>query len=787
MHLPTRTAVPPPVLHARSRTQRSRLASRHPVSCWHHLTPLGPRLLHLSQSAWAPTTSIRSTPALVWQMLWWLVAAALAQPPVLDAASTPPPRAGPLSGSSDRALRPGPPTGSFSERAPQQYRAVTLKRVFASFQRGERKGVLDWLNTGGSVDVLALYAKDGGGEVRMGLLQVGAAATNATAGASRDHSLELLEWLLDQGADVDLQTDGGWTVLMYAAKERDATMMRIFLKHAANHSLQNADGNTALMKAAALGYNDCVRVLLHAGADTELRNRQNLTARELAAGRKHEHTAHLIQLWTSPPPSAPPHGDSPSAPLHLHQLGTVTWFTLSDEKLFWCCSVVFTVLVASAMAGVCRLTTRTVRAVRTTAGPMPIVSPIRTTAPATNPTARELATTALQQATGSMDIESIRKTINKHATAMKGTDVLKEARARRDWLVDRKRKTDKQTRRLASPASDAPPPTTAPPRPAPDPAASDDAVADDPVAGPLDQARSTQAPPASSSDADAAVPLAAAAPPVVMDAPPRSPGANSEEEENIAKALALSEISKAEDDRLRASPAPPPTAATPPSPPPDSTASEDAVANDPVAGPLDQASIQASSSDADAAASLAPAAPAVPVLDAPAPSSPPANSEEEAELAEALARSLDEGEANELRRASPAYVAPPRAAALPPLPPTAFASNEADFQAPAASPSDADAAAPSAAATPAVPVDAPPLPVVALAAASAAQFDTGRPPESSIGGQTTCIICMVNPKSHAAVPCGHQTACADCAARLRCAECPICRAPIREWVQPRVA
>ena len=76
------------------------------------------------------------------------------------------------------------------------------------------------------------------------------------------------------------------------------------------------------------------------------------------------------------------------------------------------------------------------------------------------------------------------------------------------------------------------------------------------------------------------------------------------------------------------------------------------------------------------------------------------------------------------------------------------------------------------------------LPVMSLAAA---QFDTGRPlvPESTIGGQTTCIVCFVNPKSHAAVPCGHQCACGDCARQMR--ECPVCRNPAREWMQVRVA
>ena len=78
----------------------------------------------------------------------------------------------------------------------------------------------------------------------------------------------------------------------------------------------------------------------------------------------------------------------------------------------------------------------------------------------------------------------------------------------------------------------------------------------------------------------------------------------------------------------------------------------------------------------------------------------------------------------------------------------------------------------------------PPLPVMSLASA---QFDTGRRavPESTIGGQTTCIVCFVNPKSHIAVPCGHQCACGDCAAKMN--ECPVCRNPAREWMQVRVA
>jgi hypothetical protein len=57
-------------------------------------------------------------------------------------------------------------------------------------------------------------------------------------------------------------------------------------------------------------------------------------------------------------------------------------------------------------------------------------------------------------------------------------------------------------------------------------------------------------------------------------------------------------------------------------------------------------------------------------------------------------------------------------------------------------------------------------------------------PESTIGGQTTCIVCMAGPKSHLAVPCGHQLACERCTANMKI--CPYCRTPVQLWVMPRL-
>ena len=66
-----------------------------------------------------------------------------------------------------------------------------------------------------------------------------------------------------------------------------------------------------------------------------------------------------------------------------------------------------------------------------------------------------------------------------------------------------------------------------------------------------------------------------------------------------------------------------------------------------------------------------------------------------------------------------------------------------------------------------------------------ANFDTGRPtvPESTLGGETTCIVCFARVKSHAAVPCGHLCACGPCSELMQ--ECPYCREPVMMWMVPR--
>lgn len=43
-----------------------------------------------------------------------------------------------------------------------------------------------------------------------------------------------------------------------------------------------------------------------------------------------------------------------------------------------------------------------------------------------------------------------------------------------------------------------------------------------------------------------------------------------------------------------------------------------------------------------------------------------------------------------------------------------------------------------------------------------------------------CSVCMENPATHAAVPCGHQCVCEECSLKLQ--DCPLCRTRVERWI-----
>ena len=72
---------------------------------------------------------------------------------------------------------------------------------------------------------------------------------------------------------------------------------------------------------------------------------------------------------------------------------------------------------------------------------------------------------------------------------------------------------------------------------------------------------------------------------------------------------------------------------------------------------------------------------------------------------------------------------------------------------------------------------------------NALEADDADDAASSRCDQTMCIVCFERPKTHLAVPCGHQSACAECAGKMtaRAVEkCPYCGVNMSMWVEVRI-
>ncbi|XP_072325117.1 uncharacterized protein bcl3 isoform X2 [Scyliorhinus torazame] len=93
--------------------------------------------------------------------------------------------------------------------------------------------------------------------------------------------------LLDQGADVDaVDIKSGRTPLVHAAESNYMDMVNLLLEHGANVNLQTYSGNTALHSSSGRGLMEIVKVLLKNGADSSIKNCHNDTSLMVAKNKK---------------------------------------------------------------------------------------------------------------------------------------------------------------------------------------------------------------------------------------------------------------------------------------------------------------------------------------------------------------------------------------------------------------------------------------------------------------------------------------------------------------------
>ena len=122
-------------------------------------------------------------------------------------------------------------------------------------------------------------------------------AVTPLIGAASFGNVQLLNFLLDQGAHIDAfdkvyyefpnSCRGGTPItnssaLIHAATKGHYDVVRILLERGANIELQDKNGNTALIKACGLGNKEIVNLLLKYKADINIKNNDGKTAKDIA-------------------------------------------------------------------------------------------------------------------------------------------------------------------------------------------------------------------------------------------------------------------------------------------------------------------------------------------------------------------------------------------------------------------------------------------------------------------------------------------------------------------------
>ena len=97
-----------------------------------------------------------------------------------------------------------------------------------------------------------------------------------------DWYIKLVKMLLDHGADINVQNKDGNTVLMLATRYKAYKIAEILINSSADINIKNTSGNTALMLATRYKAYTIAEILINSRADITIQNREGNTVLMLA-------------------------------------------------------------------------------------------------------------------------------------------------------------------------------------------------------------------------------------------------------------------------------------------------------------------------------------------------------------------------------------------------------------------------------------------------------------------------------------------------------------------------
>lgn len=113
--------------------------------------------------------------------------------------------------------------------------------------------------------------------------------------------IDVVQFLLKQGANCSIQDRVGESVLLQAVRGGDALSVQMLLDRGATIATKNISGVTVLHRAATRGYTDIITILLKSGAGILSRVRGS-SALELALAGGHEDAVQLLRSNGAEPP-----------------------------------------------------------------------------------------------------------------------------------------------------------------------------------------------------------------------------------------------------------------------------------------------------------------------------------------------------------------------------------------------------------------------------------------------------------------------------------------------------
>eukprot|EP01100_Stratorugosa_tubuloviscum_P009661 TRINITY_DN404_c0_g1_i1.p1 TRINITY_DN404_c0_g1~~TRINITY_DN404_c0_g1_i1.p1 ORF type:complete len:183 (+),score=73.83 TRINITY_DN404_c0_g1_i1:52-549(+) len=115
--------------------------------------------------------------------------------------------------------------------------------------------------------------------------------------AARWNHAHVIDWLIENGAEIEIQTVDGSTALQIAAAHGQVTAIEMLLNKGAQIDSKNQNLDTPLMMASSRGHIPAINILLARGANKTLKNSSLKSAIDQACNAA---TAEILRGQTAP-------------------------------------------------------------------------------------------------------------------------------------------------------------------------------------------------------------------------------------------------------------------------------------------------------------------------------------------------------------------------------------------------------------------------------------------------------------------------------------------------------